>query len=137
MPSHRTSRELVAARGGTIVNVDVTVVCERPKIAPHRGAMQERIAEIRREYKAKLAEKEIAYESQRAAAVADPEALERLERDYLRDREFLESQREAQIRATADPELRRAFVPYVETSRDKDREAAEYIERAVSKLSRG
>jgi len=38
--------ELVAARGGRIAHVDVTLVCERPKIAPHRDAMVARIAEI-------------------------------------------------------------------------------------------
>lgn len=37
---------LVAALGGRIVHVDVTIVCERPKIGPHRAAMQGRIAEI-------------------------------------------------------------------------------------------
>ena len=36
--------ELVAARGGRIVNVDVTLICERPKVKPHRQAMRERIA---------------------------------------------------------------------------------------------
>jgi len=35
---------LVAARGGRIAHVDVTIICERPKIAPHRAAMVERIA---------------------------------------------------------------------------------------------
>jgi 2-C-methyl-D-erythritol 4-phosphate cytidylyltransferase/2-C-methyl-D-erythritol 2,4-cyclodiphosphate synthase len=37
---------LVAQRGGRIVNVDVTLVCERPKIKPHRQAMRERLAEL-------------------------------------------------------------------------------------------
>ncbi|HET6224255.1 MAG TPA: bifunctional 2-C-methyl-D-erythritol 4-phosphate cytidylyltransferase/2-C-methyl-D-erythritol 2,4-cyclodiphosphate synthase [Dongiaceae bacterium] len=37
---------LVAARGGRVNHVDVTLVCERPKIAPHRAAMVSRIAEI-------------------------------------------------------------------------------------------
>ncbi len=37
---------LVAARGGRIVNVDVTLVCERPKIKPHREAMRLRLAEL-------------------------------------------------------------------------------------------
>jgi 2-C-methyl-D-erythritol 4-phosphate cytidylyltransferase / 2-C-methyl-D-erythritol 2,4-cyclodiphosphate synthase len=37
---------LVTARGGRISHVDVTLVCERPKIAPHRAAMVSRIAEI-------------------------------------------------------------------------------------------
>ncbi|MGL4965447.1 MAG: bifunctional 2-C-methyl-D-erythritol 4-phosphate cytidylyltransferase/2-C-methyl-D-erythritol 2,4-cyclodiphosphate synthase [Inquilinus sp.] len=37
--------DLVRARG-TILNVDVTLLCERPKIGPHRAAMVARIAEI-------------------------------------------------------------------------------------------
>lgn len=37
---------LVAARGGWIVNVDVTLICERPKVKPHRQAMRERLAEL-------------------------------------------------------------------------------------------
>ncbi len=40
--------ELVARRGGRIVNLDVTVICERPKVGPHREAMRRRIAEILR-----------------------------------------------------------------------------------------
>jgi 2-C-methyl-D-erythritol 4-phosphate cytidylyltransferase/2-C-methyl-D-erythritol 2,4-cyclodiphosphate synthase len=36
----------VAARGGVIANVDVTILCERPKIGPHREAMQARLAEL-------------------------------------------------------------------------------------------
>jgi 2-C-methyl-D-erythritol 4-phosphate cytidylyltransferase/2-C-methyl-D-erythritol 2,4-cyclodiphosphate synthase len=47
--SHRFLRyaaELVAAAGGTIAHADVTVICERPKIGPHRDAMVARIAEI-------------------------------------------------------------------------------------------
>jgi 2-C-methyl-D-erythritol 4-phosphate cytidylyltransferase/2-C-methyl-D-erythritol 2,4-cyclodiphosphate synthase len=38
--------QLIAARGGRIVNVDVTLICERPKIKPHREAMRSRIAEL-------------------------------------------------------------------------------------------
>ena len=38
--------DLVTAKGGVIVNVDVTLICERPKIKPHRLAMRERLAEI-------------------------------------------------------------------------------------------
>jgi len=37
---------LVRARGGVVAAVDVTVICERPKIAPYREAMVERIAAI-------------------------------------------------------------------------------------------
>jgi 2-C-methyl-D-erythritol 4-phosphate cytidylyltransferase/2-C-methyl-D-erythritol 2,4-cyclodiphosphate synthase len=29
-----------------IVNVDVTIICEAPKVGPHRAAMAARIAEI-------------------------------------------------------------------------------------------
>jgi 2-C-methyl-D-erythritol 4-phosphate cytidylyltransferase/2-C-methyl-D-erythritol 2,4-cyclodiphosphate synthase len=36
----------VAARGGMIVNIDVTVMCEEPKIGPHRDAMRAKLAEI-------------------------------------------------------------------------------------------
>jgi 2-C-methyl-D-erythritol 4-phosphate cytidylyltransferase/2-C-methyl-D-erythritol 2,4-cyclodiphosphate synthase len=38
--------DLVRRRGGTLVNVDVTLICERPKIKPHRAAMRERLAAI-------------------------------------------------------------------------------------------
>lgn len=38
--------ELVTAKGGSIVNVDVTLICERPKIKPHRLAMREKLAQI-------------------------------------------------------------------------------------------
>jgi 2-C-methyl-D-erythritol 4-phosphate cytidylyltransferase / 2-C-methyl-D-erythritol 2,4-cyclodiphosphate synthase len=37
---------LIRARGGIIDHVDITVICERPKIGPHRDAMQIRVAEI-------------------------------------------------------------------------------------------
>ena len=37
---------LVTARGGRILNVDVTLVCERPKVGPHRAAMRIRLAQI-------------------------------------------------------------------------------------------
>lgn len=36
----------VAARNGHITSIDVTLICEAPKIKPHRQAMRERIAEI-------------------------------------------------------------------------------------------
>jgi 2-C-methyl-D-erythritol 4-phosphate cytidylyltransferase / 2-C-methyl-D-erythritol 2,4-cyclodiphosphate synthase len=37
---------LVRDRGGDIAAVDVTIICERPRIAPHRDRMIERLAEI-------------------------------------------------------------------------------------------
>jgi 2-C-methyl-D-erythritol 4-phosphate cytidylyltransferase/2-C-methyl-D-erythritol 2,4-cyclodiphosphate synthase len=38
------ARDLVAAAGGVIEHVDATLICERPKIGPHRAAMVERVA---------------------------------------------------------------------------------------------
>lgn len=38
--------DLVAARGGRVLNADVTLVCEAPKIKPHREAMRARLAEL-------------------------------------------------------------------------------------------
>jgi len=38
--------ERLAARGGQLVHVDVTLICEEPKIKPHRQAMRERLAEL-------------------------------------------------------------------------------------------
>ena len=38
--------ERVALRGGRIVNVDVTLICEQPKVKPHRQAMRERLAAL-------------------------------------------------------------------------------------------
>ncbi|HET6470084.1 MAG TPA: bifunctional 2-C-methyl-D-erythritol 4-phosphate cytidylyltransferase/2-C-methyl-D-erythritol 2,4-cyclodiphosphate synthase [Geminicoccaceae bacterium] len=37
---------LLAAAGGTLELVDVTILCERPKLAPHRARMRERVARI-------------------------------------------------------------------------------------------
>ncbi|MBP0462926.1 bifunctional 2-C-methyl-D-erythritol 4-phosphate cytidylyltransferase/2-C-methyl-D-erythritol 2,4-cyclodiphosphate synthase [Roseomonas sp. PWR1] len=36
----------IAARGGVLANVDVTLICERPKITPHAPAMRARLAEL-------------------------------------------------------------------------------------------
>lgn len=37
---------LVRDLGGVIAHTDITLICERPKIAPHRDAMRRRVAEI-------------------------------------------------------------------------------------------
>jgi len=37
---------LVRDRGGAIAAVDITIICERPKIAPYRDRMIDRVAEI-------------------------------------------------------------------------------------------
>ncbi len=36
--------ELVHARGGRVLNADVTLICERPKVKPYRAAMRQRLA---------------------------------------------------------------------------------------------
>ncbi len=38
--------ERIAARGGMLVNADVTLICEQPKIGPHALAMRERLAAL-------------------------------------------------------------------------------------------
>jgi 2-C-methyl-D-erythritol 4-phosphate cytidylyltransferase / 2-C-methyl-D-erythritol 2,4-cyclodiphosphate synthase len=38
--------ERARARGGAIVHLDITLICEAPKIGPHRDAMRARVAEI-------------------------------------------------------------------------------------------
>jgi 2-C-methyl-D-erythritol 4-phosphate cytidylyltransferase/2-C-methyl-D-erythritol 2,4-cyclodiphosphate synthase len=38
--------KLVREKGGSIVHCDLTIICERPKIGPHREAMRMKIAEI-------------------------------------------------------------------------------------------
>jgi len=40
----RRVRELVAGEGWSVVNVDCAVICERPKLAPRREEMQERLS---------------------------------------------------------------------------------------------
>ncbi len=42
----RDAADRIRARGGRIVNVDVTIICEAPKIGPHRESMRLRISEI-------------------------------------------------------------------------------------------
>ena len=40
----RHAAELIERKGGTIVNVDVTIICETPKIAPYREFMRRALA---------------------------------------------------------------------------------------------
>jgi len=50
-PSHlflEHAAALVRERGGFISHVDVTLICERPKVGPHREIMRARLAEILR-----------------------------------------------------------------------------------------
>lgn len=48
-PSHLFLAEacrLVAERRGLLLHLDVTLICERPKVGPHREAMRARLAEL-------------------------------------------------------------------------------------------
>jgi len=40
------ARDLVASSGGIIDHIDLTIICEAPKIGPHRAAMRARIADL-------------------------------------------------------------------------------------------
>ena len=42
----RHAMELVTTRGYTLSNADVTLICERPKIGPHAGAMRKALSAI-------------------------------------------------------------------------------------------
>lgn len=42
----RHAATLVMEKSATIINVDVTIICEKPKIVPHREKMEKSIAEI-------------------------------------------------------------------------------------------
>ncbi|MFQ5718512.1 MAG: hypothetical protein ACE5IK_03095 [Acidobacteriota bacterium] len=72
--------------------------------APRRltAAQKKAIRDIRQEYRAKLAEREILFHSRRQEAAGDLEAVGREEADYRRDREHLESSRETRIRAVRE-----------------------------------
>ena len=68
---------------------------ERPLSDEQRG----RIAELRRVYEARLAEREILHHSSLRKAAGDPEAVEKLEEEYRRDRERIASERDRKIEA--------------------------------------
>jgi len=42
----REAMKRLTNRNGSLVNVDITIICESPKIGPHRDAMRESVAEI-------------------------------------------------------------------------------------------
>jgi hypothetical protein len=66
---------------------------------PLSDEQRERIAELRKIYEARLAEREILHESslRKAAQAQDAEAFERLEEEYRRDRERIGSERDRKI----------------------------------------
>ena len=68
------------------------------------------IAEIRKKYEARMAEAQILHRSKRDQPDGDPEALEKLEQEYVRERRRLEEQ--------CDREIKKARAA---SSRKKDR----------------
>jgi 2-C-methyl-D-erythritol 4-phosphate cytidylyltransferase/2-C-methyl-D-erythritol 2,4-cyclodiphosphate synthase len=42
----RHAVDLLHQRGGRLINVDITLICERPKLSPHRQAMRQCLAEL-------------------------------------------------------------------------------------------
>ena len=63
---------------------------------PLTDEQKDRIAEVRRFYEARLAEREILHQSSRRKA-ADLEALDKLEEEYRRDRERIASERDRKV----------------------------------------
>lgn len=68
---------------------------ERPLSDEQRAG----IAELRRVYEAKLAEREILHQSSLRKAGYDPEAVEKLEEEYRRDRERITAERDRKLEA--------------------------------------
>jgi len=66
---------------------------ERPVTDEQRG----RIAELRKVYEAKLAEREILHQSAVRRTGGDPEAVAQLEEEYRRDRERITSERDRKV----------------------------------------
>ncbi len=63
------------------------------------AAQKKEIAAVRKEYEAKLAEREILHHAAQQGAAGDPDQLARVSDDYRRDRDFLISQREVRLTA--------------------------------------
>lgn len=66
---------------------------------PLSEAQKRDIAAIRKKYEARLAEMEILFNSNRAKALGDPEALQKLEEEYQQERRRAGEEREAEIAA--------------------------------------
>jgi hypothetical protein len=63
---------------------------------------KKKIAEIRREIDAKLAEREILFKSEKRAARGDFDQIAKIEEAYRRDREHLLSRQEERVREVKD-----------------------------------
>ena len=66
---------------------------------PLTDRQKKAIGKIRVNYDGKLAEQGILFRSAREEALADPEALEKIEEKYARERRHLEEQRDREIAA--------------------------------------
>jgi hypothetical protein len=64
---------------------------------PPSNEQRSRIAELRRVYEARLAEREILHQAALRRTGGDPEAVEQLEQEYRRDRERIVSERDRKI----------------------------------------
>ena len=42
----RHAMAMVSARGGRFIHCDVTLICEAPKVGPHRARMAARVADL-------------------------------------------------------------------------------------------
>lgn len=60
---------------------------------------KEEIAEIRRRYDARLAEREILHQADRRKHAGNPEELEKIEKEYLKERTRIDEQRQRDIAA--------------------------------------
>jgi hypothetical protein len=69
---------------------------ERPREESLTGEQREQVAEVRRQAEAKMAELEILHRD-RLRKLADPEAREKEEEEYVRERRRIEEQRDAKI----------------------------------------
>ena len=69
---------------------------ERPREESLTEAQRSQVAELRRQAEAKLAELEILHRDRLRKAL-DPEAREKEEEDYVRERRRIEEQRDAKI----------------------------------------
>lgn len=69
-----------------------------PERTPATDEQKQKIAELRRVYEARLAEREILHQSARRKA-ADAESLDQVEQEYRRDRERITSERDRKIEA--------------------------------------
>ncbi len=72
---------------------------ERGEKAPARltDRQKQQISEIRSQFEARLAEKEIIHQSEREKSAGDPEILEKLDQEFAMERRKIEEERDRRI----------------------------------------